>query len=64
MKVGRRGSGLAVRIPKGIVRMMCLEVGDEVELVAIDGRLGLARRVTDPGPDERASSRHPEPGAD
>ena len=42
VKVQKWGNGLAVRIPKALAEEAGLEVGIEVELLAVDGQLRVA----------------------
>jgi antitoxin component of MazEF toxin-antitoxin module len=35
MKIGKRGNGLAVRLPQAIVKKLGLKAGDFVEVVAL-----------------------------
>lgn len=45
MKVGRRGNGLAVRIPVNLIRALGLREGDEVDLSVSDGKLLIGRSL-------------------
>jgi antitoxin component of MazEF toxin-antitoxin module len=47
-KIGRRGSGLWIRIPAAIVRKMNLKVGDEAEIVKCESH-GFELRCTTGG---------------
>jgi len=45
MKVGKRGNGLAVRIPANVVRSLGLNVGDEIEVLVTNPRSFEIRKV-------------------
>jgi antitoxin component of MazEF toxin-antitoxin module len=59
MRIGKRGSSLAVRIPKAVVREMDLSEGDDVKLVLIrEGVLAVVRAPVEPdkgSPDSEAT---------
>lgn len=46
MKVAKWGNSLAVRIPKDVAQALGLREGSEVDLVALEDRLGVARPLT------------------
>ena len=50
MKIGRRGSGLAVRVSAKVVRELGLKQGDEVELTVRGRDFILSRKETGEAP--------------
>ena len=46
MRVAKWGNSLAVRIPKDVADTLQLHEGSEIELVPLESRLGVARRMT------------------
>jgi antitoxin component of MazEF toxin-antitoxin module len=60
VKIGRRGNGLRIRIPAAIVRGLNLQVGEEMELVAVrDHSFELRRAPTPPSAAKRAHASDP-----
>ena len=47
MRVSKRGSGLAVRLPQALVKELGLKVGDEVELHMVDNRTSVLSKAGD-----------------
>lgn len=44
MQVAKWGNSLAVRLPAELVRELGLREGDQIDLVACDGKLAVARQ--------------------
>ncbi len=46
MKVAKWGNSLAIRIPADVARELRLEEGDEIDLCAFEGKIGIRRILT------------------
>jgi antitoxin component of MazEF toxin-antitoxin module len=62
MKIGKRGSGLWLRIPAAIARELNLQIGEKVELTAVRNHSFELRRTTAP-PSVAKEAQAPSPAA-
>jgi len=46
MRVAKWGNSLAIRIPKDVAQALKLEEGSEIEVVAMENGLGIARPLS------------------